>query len=250
MLGKLLRYEFKALLRIMPALYLAILALAVVTGINNYIAGDGVAWDMAGKLEIALGLMFVALFVVNLIIVILRFRDNLLKDEGYLMFTLPVTGWELAASKAITSLCFFLLTAVVGILALLIDGFIADFYHMLEQLSRSIRNWNELVDIVGPVSLAIQAAIVLIFFFQQICLVYASMTVSQMAPRFRGLAGFGVYLALMTAVTTLVGNPLSRDFFIQNDIPYHTAGLLLQTAFAALFFWCTGWLLKHTLNLE
>jgi hypothetical protein len=246
MLGKLLRYEFRALLRIMPALYLAILALALVTGINSYITGG---WGMAAKiLEAALGVMYIALFIVNLVIIILRFRDNLLKDEGYLMFTLPVTEWELTASKAIAGLCSFLLTAAVGIIALLIWGFIADYMAMLENLSLALQHGNRYADRIGLALLAINAVSLLIFGFQQICLIYASMTVSQMAPRFRGLAGFGVYLAVMIVMERLFKYFFGEVFF--PSLGYCMAILLSISLFAALCFCCTGWLLKRTLNLE
>jgi hypothetical protein len=232
----------------MPALYLAILVLAAVTGVNSLIAGDGADWSMMEGLETALGIMFVALFVVDLILVILRFRDNFLKDEGYLMFTLPVTEWELTASKAIAGFCSILLTAAVGMLALFVYGFIADFQDMLYQLSRLPRFWNEHIDRVGSVQAVIEVVGVLVFVFQQLCLIYASMTVSQIAPRFRGLAGFGVYLAVM-----IVAGRLSWYFV---DITFFPSlwdlglFLLLISIFAALCFWSTGWLLKRTLNLE
>jgi hypothetical protein len=40
-------------------------------------------------------------------------------------------------------------------------------------------------------------------------------------------------------------NGLSRG-----DIPYIAALLVPEIVLAALFFWCTGWLLRRTLNLE
>jgi hypothetical protein len=250
MLGKLLKYEFKALLRIMPALYLALLALGAAAGVNSLITRDGADWSMrSGILQIALGLMCFALFIVTLVMVILRFRDNFLKDEGYLMFTLPVTEWELVASKAIAGLCVFLLTTAAAFLALLIYGFIADYREMLDQLSRSFRDWDETFNI-GPVPLGIKAVSTLIFVFQQLCLIYASMTVSQMAPRFRGIVGFGLYLGVMIVVERLSEEFLPRGFFMESGLPYLLGTLLVVSAFAALCFWCTGWLLKRTFNLE
>jgi hypothetical protein len=251
MLGKLLRYEFKALLRILPALYLAILVLAVAAGLNRSLAEDYVRDPLGRYLEPALGMMFLALFVVNLIVVILRFRDNFLRDEGYLMFTLPVTERELAASKAIAGFCSFLLTTAAGFLALLICEFISDSANLAEQLARVPQHIERYG---GGLAVALKTAVALAGVFQQLCLVYASMTVSQMAPRFRGLAGFGVYLAVMIPAMVFVERPLSRAlnllFSSQGYIPYLGAILVLATAFAALCFCCTCWLLKHTLNLE
>jgi hypothetical protein len=257
MLGKLLKYEFKALLRIIPAIYLALLALATVTGVNRLIARVGAervtgqyeagwswGWSVTNTLEIALVMMCFALFIVCVVIVILRFKDNFLKDEGYLMFTLPVTERELVASKAIAGFCSFLLTAVVVVLAMLIYGFIANYRDMLEQLSRFFRDWNETFNI-GPDQQILWVLITVVFVFQQICLAYASMMVSQMAPRFRGIIGFGVYLGVM-----ILAERLSNVVLTGSGVPYLLESLLYISAFAAFCFWGTGWLLKHTFNLE
>jgi hypothetical protein len=246
MLGKLLRYEFKALLRVLPALYLAIQVLAVAAGINRLRTGG--RYDGEGilkYLEISLGVMVIALFAVNLVVIILRFRDNLLKDEGYLMFTLPVTEWELIAAKAIAGFCSILLTALAGTLALLIYGFIFYSTQMLETLSEMAAKFSS--DPVWPV---FGVLFILVTIFQQLCLIYASITVSQRAPRFRGPAGVGVYLAVMISAYHITGLVFSHIGLVRDGIPYLAAGLFLQTALVALFFCCTGWLLKRTLNLE
>ena len=44
--------------------------------------------------------VIVAIFVMNVIIVIQRFWNGLLQEEGYLMFTLPVTTRSLILSKS------------------------------------------------------------------------------------------------------------------------------------------------------
>jgi hypothetical protein len=256
MLGKLLKYEFKALARILPALYLAVLALGTAAGINRLIARVGAekvtgqyeaGWSrgiMNAPLEIALVMACFALFIVCIVIVILRFKDNFLKDEGYLMFTLPVTERGLVASKAIAGLCSLFVTAVVVVLAMLVYGFIANYKDMLEQLSRLFRDWNEIVNI-GPGQQILWVVTVLVFAFQQLCLAYTAMTVSQTAPRLRGIIGFGVYLAVI-----ILMERLGMVFIERSGLPYLWGAFFLISAFAALCFWCTGWLLKHTFNLE
>jgi hypothetical protein len=236
MLIKLLRYEFRALLRILPALYLALPALAAAAGDSG-----------AGLLYILWGMAFMAVFIVNLVIVILRFRDNFLKDEGYLMFTLPVSGWELIASKAAAALCTFLLTGIACALSMLIFTFIADYRQILDSLPRMFRG---LLDgwAYTPPLLIIRIVTALVVAFQQLCLVYAVMTVSHLAPRFRGLAGFGAYFAVMT----FVQHPLIRatGALPLSGAPRLLALALPEAAFAALYFWCASRLLKHRINLE
>jgi hypothetical protein len=251
MLRKLLRYEFKALLQIMPALYLVLQALAVAAGIHSLIDNGRAAMAGMGTLTQVLytvwPMMFLALLTVNLVLVILRFRDNFLKDEGYLMFTLPVPEWKLVASKAIAALGTFLLTVIAGILSLLIFSLIADFKSLVESLPWMFRQWTDWSN-ADLTTMSLGTVIMLVFVFQQLCLIYAAMTVSQIAPRFRGLAGFGVYLVVMS----ILEQPLTR---IVLTLPLTGAPRLLiialtEAAFAALYLWCTSWLLKHTFNLE
>jgi hypothetical protein len=244
MLGKLLRYEFKALLRVLPALYLAIQVLAVAAGLNSLLSGAR-AESGTTPLEIALGFMFIALLIVSLVIVIMRFRDNFLKDEGYLMFTLPVTQWQLVASKAIAGFCSLLLTFAAGTLALVIYKSFVDSTTMLKWLYEEAAEFGS-----QPVLSAFNIVTTLVTVFQQLCLVYAAITVSQMVSRFRGLVGVGVYLAVMISEYNIVELGFRRISHGWDSIPYLAAGLFVQTALAALFFCCTCWLLKRTLNLE
>jgi hypothetical protein len=157
--------------------------------------------------------------------------------------------WKLAASKAIAALCTFLLTGIAGILSQIILGLIGDSWNLqniAEYLAGMFRRtgWNG----ANYAAVIIKAAIVLTFIFQQLCLIYAAMTVSQIAPRFRGLAGFGAYLAVML----ILEQPLTKAVLALplTGVPHLLVIALFEAAFAALYLWCTSWLLKRTFNLE
>lgn len=62
--------------------------------------------------------VLICLCAVTFFFVVERFYKGLLKDEGYLMFTLPVKAWQLAVSKAVAAMLTFILSGVVGVLAL------------------------------------------------------------------------------------------------------------------------------------
>mgnify|MGYP006988889638 CR=1 FL=1 len=55
----------------------------------------------------------VAAVVMTVVLMVSRFYRNLLRNEGYLMFTLPVSAHALVWSKLIVSLVWFLLTALL-----------------------------------------------------------------------------------------------------------------------------------------
>ena len=96
MLTKLLKYEFRATARVMLPLYLILLATAL--GANLSTRGMG---DLGTLLVLAFALAILAVFIMSVVIMAQRFRQNLLGDEGYLMNTLPVQSWQLVLSKLV-----------------------------------------------------------------------------------------------------------------------------------------------------
>ncbi|MDR2537493.1 MAG: hypothetical protein LBC46_04220 [Treponema sp.] len=245
MLGKLLKYDFKAFLRTMLPFYLALMALSLLAGLSQ----DWVTADSTSETPLLLIIWCIAMVVVltmNVIMFIQRFRDNLLKDEGYLMFTLPVTKWQLLVSKALTALVSLVISGLALILSILIIG-VLDWSHFKEVLSELLQyftyqNHNRITVIL------LGALVTLITAFQQICLIYAVLLGSQIPPRFRVLAALGAYILVMYAEAQIL-------LAVIPHLPQTAYGFLLgqgaiAIVFAGLYFWLCGWLMRHTLNME
>ena len=62
-------------------------------------------------------LSMIAMLICSFVIIVLYFRRNLLKDEGYLMNTLPVEPWMLYVSKFLTAFVLFILDLIVAVLS-------------------------------------------------------------------------------------------------------------------------------------
>ena len=84
MLGKLIKYEFKSLLRIFLPLY------AVMIALSSVIPTTDTFNDVGAFVVFALVVISTSIFIGLAIFTILRFNSSLFGDEGYLMFTLPV----------------------------------------------------------------------------------------------------------------------------------------------------------------
>lgn len=117
MLGKLLKYELLAEYRKYAVLYIGTIAAAIFfllfdKGLKQL--GD---WTIIDILSGLMAMLFVILCIVSLFMVavfaITRFNNNLFKDEGYLMHTLPVKPWEHIVSKIIASYIWFIISLVV-----------------------------------------------------------------------------------------------------------------------------------------
>ncbi|MDR2418617.1 MAG: hypothetical protein LBD79_06145 [Treponema sp.] len=242
MLGKLLKYDFKAFLRTMLPFYLALMALSLLAGLQGWIAVDLTA--ETSPLIMIWGIALAMVLTVNIIMIVQRFRDNLLKNEGYLMFTLPVTKWQLLASKALTALVSLIISGLTFILsAMLLDG-----PQIVETLSELLQEIQEILYKDHIATLLFAVLVALITTFQQICLIYAVLLGSQILPRFRVLAALGVYILLMYVQVRITIAIIPR-------LPQETYSLLLGQGaigivFAGLYFWLCGWFLHHTLNIE
>ncbi|MBR3175683.1 MAG: hypothetical protein IKF55_07450, partial [Oscillospiraceae bacterium] len=127
MLGKLLKHEFRATGRIMLPLMGALLALALmanlsIRGMTSSLSDIPALRILFILILIFFGMGIVAVGVMALVVMVSRFYRNLLKSEGYLMFTLPVSVHELIWSKLIVSLVWFFATALFIFLILALTG--------------------------------------------------------------------------------------------------------------------------------
>ena len=103
MLGKLIKYDLKALAKILAPLWGVLLVMGIIFGISIRSSLEGIGNTMIVFSLVVIIAVIVAIFVMNVIIVIQRFWNGLLQEEGYLMFTLPVTTRSLILSKVISA---------------------------------------------------------------------------------------------------------------------------------------------------
>lgn len=120
MLGKVLKYDLKALNRYLIPLYAVIVGLSVMVRLLGF-------FEKVPVIDIVLGLMIVALvlviafsFVLTGIFNIKHYLDNLFKDEGYLTHTLPVKKGTLLLSKVLVSLITVMITFILIVVSLLV----------------------------------------------------------------------------------------------------------------------------------
>jgi len=118
MLGKLIRYDLKVQAKPVAGLYAVAGLIAVISaifrGINNHF-GKVVLFQILSQYSLVLCyLSAIAAVAGSCIYATLYFRRNLLRDEGYLMHTLPVPALWLYASKLLTATLFGWLSLLVA----------------------------------------------------------------------------------------------------------------------------------------
>ncbi len=125
MLGKLLKYEMKASARTLIPLYIGMLIVAGMCSLTLFMSIPEMAFNSQVNTWMAVFyLLFFALCVATVVltamVIVQRFNKSLIGDEGYLMFTLPVTHTQLLFSKLITAI----LWVLAGSLVMLLSGVI------------------------------------------------------------------------------------------------------------------------------
>ena len=90
------------------------------------------AYNTQDILMLVLVALLIALFVITIVLTIQRFKKNLLDDEGYLMFTLPVKSSNLILSKLLVALIYVIISAIVASLSFFIIGIIGEDINIVE----------------------------------------------------------------------------------------------------------------------
>lgn len=115
MLGKLIGYEMRAFGRIILPLYAATIGMALLIGLGVRFLPEDLYSNMFGGIVL---MIFVSLIITTMamtgILCVQRFYQNLLANEGYLMFSLPVGTHQLILSKVLGSIIWTLLGGVAA----------------------------------------------------------------------------------------------------------------------------------------
>ena len=268
MLGKLLKYELKATSRVFIPLYIAILVVSIVNGLSLNLE----ILNIQGLATIVLMCLFISLFVITIVVTIQRFNKNLLKDEGYLMFTLPVSSKHLVLSKYLTSLIWTFLSFVVAFLSFTIIFMIPtykyfDFSYFINEFNLLFSNMLNL-NILGQFLKIILLMIIsyTIFIFN----VYLALSVGQLPifNRFRHVSSFIGFLVINLLISyaqnivSLFVNDASVNIEAIDNINYAISSvtsivskglniaIVINLIIILVLFFATTYILDKKLNLE
>lgn len=201
---KLLKYEFRALWRVFIPFWAAILALGI---LNGFTLRKMLETPMGTT--VSLGILFayvvavIAVQVVAFVFMINRFYRGLLQDNGYLVFTLPVSTDAILWSKAVAAVLLFSGTTVCCIASLLLqirDLPLDSLWQAGAELGRYLTSGGVAIVIAcGVVCLLILVASVFAVVFQ--C--YLSMSIGHLANKGRGVLSILAFIGINIAESTL-----------------------------------------------
>ena len=276
MTGKLIKYEFRSIVKIMGIGWAALLSMALFAGLFDLIAfrqndmeGFGHLTEIASAITSFLyGSLFVAIIVVTVLIILMRFYRGLLRDEGYLMHTLPVKTWQLITAKGVVAAAVSLISILAATLSVLIlmafEGRIEYFGEFMSELLRTLGKY--------PAYIAILLEALLLgvcWIAAMIYKAYAALSIGQLAQKHRIALSVGawigigvVFLILMSILGNLSFSSAFSDWLegilegMVNDSPLNAIQvgmwilILVEAVQIAIFHVVSEQILRRKLNLE
>lgn len=262
MLGKLLKYEYKATARYFVPLFIALLVVAAVSRVCFTFdeALDALPSMISVLLYVAI---IIAIAVLTLVITIKRFYSSLLTDEGYLMHTLPVTIDNHIVSKLVTSATWLVAGALVTIASLAVAFMTSDIWAEICGAIPEIM--GQLQTDMGAHMMAwlvIGLIVLLLDIVQKLCTIYMCIAIGHQAPKHVVFASIGAYVAYLiifeiiaTAFFKIAEITHLVDWFLNLDVvatgyTFLAGFFVLEVVMVAVTYFVTRTLMKKRLNLE
>ena len=287
MLGKLLKYEFRATARVFLPLYAVLLVLSaaarLIYGAQMHEASGTLLNILTVVVTIAVIGLLTAVAVVTVILICRRFWQNLLGREGYLMNVLPVSKSAHVWAKLIAAAVWTLLSTVMSVCALAIMlGELANLSSFRSMYEGWQMLWAQLheMGVAGQTRLLIVQSVVhvLLGLLSSVLEIYAAMCIGQLANKHRIWASVGAYFGIGIVKSVVYSRLLLLraarytgmsfgglqiridDSAVEAFDDIHTALPVINTellwmlgltlVFCAVLFFVTQWLLKKHLNLQ
>ena len=272
MFGKLLKYDFRSMLKQFAFIWPAALVLAVVnrftlSGLDSTSATGETVAGIAMFIFVAI---MIAMFVIAVIFTVQRFYKGLLGDEGYLMHTLPVRPWALIASKLVCAVVLTVISIVIAIASIMVIVSpvvdLKEIFHVIRWFWEAIRGNSNAVH--AFLAVAEIVLLILVGMAQSYLMLYLAMAIGHLFNKNRAAMSVLAYIGIHVVVSTLLsftnnvfgdmlGDFLSDLFWGKSGYPVWQSvhmslwfSILFVGIGGAVYFFLTEYILRNKLNLE
>ena len=268
MLGKLIKHEFRATGRILLPVYLVmLLTAALVRGFQ--VLTEQTAGEFMRVLAVLSVLLFsAAVFggsILAFVLMIYRFYKNLMTDEGYLMFTLPVSVHQLLWAKLLVSMLWFVAVFCVDALAILLAIYENGMFAGLPEFVRNVfDSMNRYYAVNGLLYMLELLGVMIVSMVTACLLVYAPISIGNSFATHKTLLSVVFYFVIQTVlqIVTVFGFAFSARTV--NDVimpslaasPTRAAHLLFLSVLGysliigTILYALTWFMLRKRLNLQ
>lgn len=278
MVRKLYKHEFAALFKWVIPLNLICLLLSLLTKLNTVIAENSPFEIVTVIVAIAYGISLVSLVAITFVVVVSRFYKNLLSQEGYLTFTIPISPITHIVCKLICGSIAVMVSCIIAGLSLGVivsstlesAGVSAVFSEMVGIFTDIIGFEMEYIATPRLVMLIVSYCITaVVTVMSGILFTYAAMALGQRSRKNRVASAVGWYFliyigrSIITSIYESIISALSNGgddsvFTVAERTMQYVDALQVSTVinmidglvWGALFFLITWHILTKKLNLE
>ena len=255
MFWNLVRYEFKNVNKWYLALYVAVLALSAIIGIqtqtyNNLPAKESQLTMLLFLATVFSGLM-ITLGISTIFLIIKRFKGSVYDRQGYLTLTLPVSEHYIISAKLVGAFIW----SIVSTTVLAISAFIV--------LTLTAPDWFATSDVIPFIEthlpqLSLMGVSFLLNTISGILCIYLAISIGQLFNEYRTALAVAAYIGIQIVIGFIgVFFNTSTNFYVNslvglNDNFYMGAStsIIEELIFIAIYYLGTYYILKNKVNLQ
>lgn len=267
MLGKLMKYEWKATWKLL----LPMNAFIVLMSILVFIMVQMSFFDSYNGLVIMTGTVIIFTYILSMVIIaigtfiylIYRFYTSVYRDEGYLLHTLPLDKHHIIIAKALMSAAWMIINSIVIILSVLFV-----FSAQTEVLDVMAEAFSYYIDFLKEYDAITGFGIVMTLIaslftvFARILKIFACASLGQLASNHKLLASFAFYYGIyfvqrlfemiIIAILGLIYGAVNRNSLglFTNVYAGWEYSLISSLIYCALFYFLTWYMMDKKLNLD
>jgi hypothetical protein len=245
MLGKLVKYDFKATARIMLPVFVVMLSLSAIFALMIRLrVENGFIFSL---LTTALFTTMAGSGIATVVCIANRFNQGLLKNEGYLSFALPVKTSTHIGAKLLNGVIWSILETVAVGTSIFVIILITSSSQEIVELFRELLELFNLVDMDVIVALLKGLSIMACELISSICMIYAGFAVAHLFDKHKSLVIAGFVIIIMTLNSSISTTLIDANYEIFASLWFWYVQALVP---AFLYLLITWFILDRRLNLE
>lgn len=265
MLGKLMKYEWKATWKLLIPLNLFITLMSILAYITvqlEFFESDNDLVIMSGTLLLlAYVLSMFVISVVTVIYLIYRFYTSVYGEEGYLLHTLPVDKHHIIVSKAVVSVAWIVLNILLIYLSVLFlistqERFVETITDGFEFYIETVNSYNK----IGAFEVIMTLVASFFALLARVLKITACISLGQLSSNHKVLSSIGFYYAIyiVQRIFTLLYYMIQSLIFRASDYNYYYNSfgsswaftLLSSLIYSVIFYFLTWYVMDRKLNLD
>lgn len=264
MLGKLMKYEFKATWKLLVPMDIFMLLMSVLTYITVQLSFFNSKNDLVEMTGILVLMAYIlSMFVIaigTVIYLIYRFYTSVYGDEGYLLHTLPIDKHHIIISKALVSAIWIILNAVLIYLSIIF--LLSSNKEFVETIRDGFRYYVDILNTYNKInafSVFMTLVASFVAMFARILKVSACISLGQLSSNHKVLVSFGIYYGIyfvqrmftliyytVVSLSESTSSAFTSSFFGNSWQFTLISGLI----YCVIFYFLTWYIMDRKLNLD